>query len=181
MIAEVEAEVRLHVRNHALKKRRLELGLTQVELARRIKMFATAYSAIENLKRWPGAACRDVIADVLGSAEEDIFPPELERVCSPITFSRQEVIRQDAIEAFYEKNAVLLLPPAPDDVLMTMDIERMKEGLDPKDREVLERYNDGETLDEIGNILGVSRERVRQRRLRAIQHMQRSARKIEYA
>jgi transcriptional regulator with XRE-family HTH domain len=57
-----------------IKERRQELGISQVELARRARMASPNLSAIEcgRLAPWPKA--RKALAEVLGIPEAQLFP-----------------------------------------------------------------------------------------------------------
>ena len=63
-----------------IKERRLELGLSQVELARRVRMASPNLSAIEcgRLAPWPKA--RKALAEALGLPEAQLFPNGLDKI-----------------------------------------------------------------------------------------------------
>ena len=170
-MAKVEAELRLYTRNHALRSRRKELGLTQEYIAKAIGIHPLKYCYIENLKAWPDENRREDIAKVLGRSPDEMFPAELERIVRPKFMAHKEVVEAEKIEQFYLKHSQILLPAAPDQILVQMDLENLMSHLPEREREIVERYNDGETLDEIGFVIGLTRERVRQIRERALQRL----------
>ena len=167
-MAKVEAEVRLITRNIALRDRRKELGHTQRSLGESVGLPATMITEYETLKKWPGAPTQEKIAVALEWPIEALFPPELEAIVRPGTFRMRQVVEQQQIEAFYEKHTATLLPPAPDEVLQTIDLDRAKESLTDREREVVDRVFAGETLEVVADLLGLSRERIRQIKERAL-------------
>jgi transcriptional regulator with XRE-family HTH domain len=63
-----------------IKERRQELGLSQVELARRARMASPNLSAIECGKLAPWPKARKALAEVLGLPETDLFPDGQDKV-----------------------------------------------------------------------------------------------------
>jgi len=172
------AEIRL--KNNRLVTRRLALGLTLKEVARRSRVCVTDLCRMENLRYDPlranGESWR---APVLRVAEfYDVDPAEL----FPSQISEVKTTR--VVAEFDKEELAVLAPewisalPSPEDVLLDSEklgwLQEVWNGdvLTARERDILERrYLKGETLREVGAALDLSVERVRQVENRALRRL----------
>lgn len=183
--------------NRALREARLAKGLTQKQLGalvkERIPEFGDqAIGHFETLRTFPNPSVQQVISDILMRPVSELFPPWLveirqERAIKEVPLaSLQALSRVDiaALEAFNRPTAELNVEETA--ILRTLgpSLTTVLEGLTGREHRVLVmRFGlDGQgtrTLEEIGHMLGVTRERIRAieaRALRKMRHPSRSRR-----
>jgi transcriptional regulator with XRE-family HTH domain len=170
-------ELELRLRNNELKSRRLQLGLSTTELAKKAGMQYGDYIRLENLKVTPyredgsprkGAALLCKFYRVL---PEDLFPPDVRAVSNPVQFVPVGV-----------DDMARLLGTAPDPETLALEEERRKglpaalSELSKREAEVVRRRFglDGEEpqlRSMIGAYFDVSPERIRQVEVRALRKL----------
>ncbi len=164
-------ELTLKLRNNQLRARRIELGLTMIECARRVSISYNLYCRYENLREspisnrahqlWKPTAER--IAAFFGVAPEVLFPAAVLAVEQPTVVAEIEGERLAALAAW---QSGMELPPAPDELLEErQEVEALSDALatlPPRERFVLQARADGKTLQALGEELKLSREHVRQ-------------------
>ena len=187
-----ELELTLRLRNNRLKQRRDALGMTQAALAAAAGVGVATYQELEGLRRSPqvqgafGGRWREValqLARFHCVEPEVLFPPSVLKVETPVA-SRK--VDGDDLSPLLTQHQQRLLE-APD---VAHDREELREQvafalsrLSPREAQVLRlRFGlDGDgarTFDEIGAVLEVGKERVRQieaKALRTLRHPKRCA------
>ena len=184
-----EIELTVRVRNNRLKERREALGMTQGEFAAAAQVSLTAYRELEALRRSPllqGDHCwrwRDIalrLARFHCVEPEELFPPAVLGIKTPVASRR---INGDDIFPLLSAHQERLLegPEAEHDkselrVLMRHALN----SLPSRDAQVLRlRFGIGDgverTCEEVGVVLDVTRERVRQIESRAMRRLHRAA------
>jgi transcriptional regulator with XRE-family HTH domain len=186
-----EFELTMRLRNNLLKRRRLELGLSTHEMAKRIGINYSTYIGFEGLKRspvgylagrlnsagpsWTPSALK--IAAYYGCSPEELFPGAVLAVTKPEVAVEMSANEALAIAAHCAERSVPMLPDA---VLEAgEDMEEVDQALlSLTNRELLvlgKRYGlDGqpeERLSEVGKRIRLSRERTRQIECRALRKL----------
>ena len=169
--------------NAEIRNRRMDLGLSQAELARRIGMCRTSVSRAERLGIVsPKALIIQALAAYFG-VDALVLCPEWLPVLQgkPMTLDRQEDVTASMIAGAHRRAALpLAVPPSQEEDtdmhFLAEDVERALATLDDREAAVLRlRYGipDGpqHTLQEISDKVGVSSERVRQISSRAIKKL----------
>lgn len=176
--------------NIVLQNRREELGLKQGDLAREIGVSTARISQLESLKGIPSPELAEKIARVLGTREEEVFPPYLEAFIRPRSGSNKSSV--EIIPLFMVKTAELELAfqqDQPNSWVVdpaefcnrrerTEALKRALDTLTGRERDViLYRFAEGLTQRETGKIYEVTGERIRQieaKALRKLRHPSRS-------
>jgi transcriptional regulator with XRE-family HTH domain len=170
--------VTIKVRNGRILSRMRAKGIKSLpELAEKAGIGYSRLAAIVALKALPtgkrGAWVAGIenVAGVLGCDVEDLFTEA----------QRENVVERNSAEIYMDEPDVMAL--ASGDWERTQRIKMEANRLlgairRPRDREVIERRMAGETLEEIGEDLGVLRERVRQIEARAQRDMRWAAREL---
>ncbi len=179
--------------NNEVRKRRLEMGLTQSQLGEMIGKSSGVISHIETLKQYPDMDLANSLAECLGATVEELFPGwliEMKKVKTSVTTTHL------VTERLLDHPEVKLLPdPESIDIEETMtkvadhcwlkeSIAKVLDTLLPREKKVLEmRYGlkGGETMtyEQIGREFGVTRERVRQIERRALSKLRHPTRRKE--
>lgn len=159
--------VKVRVQNNRLVRAREELGLTQVEAARRMRLSKERLNSLENFRDpawgpfgWTPSALR--IAEFYGYSPEYLWPEEIAMVKR-----NAFVLEANATEAFALSGGEV---DETDMRALThqLDSAMTRAPLSARERGVLQLRSAGLCLDDAGAKLGgISRERVRQLELRA--------------
>ncbi len=180
----------LRVKNAYLVEAREKLNLNAKEAAEKIGISKGYYRQCEKMAVYPALETQKRICDFytgLGMPliEEDVFPPELRhtRISTKYTMTK-EIPRQFLISIDRVPPKQLSYTPNEefDTPTLEEEIEQILSTLTPKEAEVISLYfglgNDPEraTLDEIGEIFSLSRERVRQIKENALRRLRHSSR-----
>jgi RNA polymerase sigma factor (sigma-70 family) len=188
----IEAEIKL--RNANLRQRRLELGMTQKQVAEKCGVSVASISHIENLYITGTDELLKKIANVLNLEVEDIkikWPKDV-----PTSDSCTADINPDQLEAYriIQRNRALEMAKNPMEILMDKENsvrnERLMDVLNDlsfREREIIKmRYGIGsekwQTLREIGKKFNLCKARIREieaRALRKLQHPSFSNRIVE--
>ena len=166
-------ELELKLRNNALKSRRLQLGLSAPDLAKKVGMNYGAYIRLENLKQTPyledGSLRKSaaLLCKFYRVLAEDLFPPDVRAVVNPV----------QRIEVTVHDMALLLEENGPEAKLLEAEkqqrLSKSLAKLHPVESKILQRRFG---LDDdapqgrraIGTDIGLSGERVRQIELIAL-------------
>jgi len=192
--------------NNEVRKRRLVLGLTQIQLAELCGIGKGTLAHIETFRAYPSVERATKIAKVLGSTVNQLFPRWIE------TFKdkRTSIITEHLLtERMLDHPELKLLPAetgnieevetAIDKDILKSKLNSVLETLSLREKKVLvlrfgldeniteselKRLNggvqsshQGKTLEEVGNIFGVTRDRIRQienQALRKLRHPSRA-------
>lgn len=184
-----EFEITLKLRNNRMRGRRKELGLSvprAAEMAGIHFQLWWKYEALrlspfrhKNAKQvWKVSALS--VARVLGLAVDECFP---EAVCAVVAPEATRTIKAEELIAFSEfVSATALEEPKSAEQLLVLcqrssAVVRAREELSPRLRNVVElRFDDDLTLDQVGEHLGVTRERARQLEKKALSELERNLR-----
>ena len=164
-----EIEVKVTIRNNLIKERRLSEGLTQKELADRVGLNKCTISAIEGFRKI-GRIATHKLSNYFGCEPNELYPEYANRIKTA-----EVVFTTDYNELLIERADVKLL----DHKIDTRDfITKVLKELTPREEEVLRmRFFEEKTLDEIGKIFGVHRERIRQIEAGALRTLRRTVKK----
>jgi RNA polymerase sigma factor (sigma-70 family) len=183
-----ELELTVSVKNNRLKERRLEMKLSQAEVAKRIGIGASNYSRLEGLRMSPFSkdinnrywtSTAQKISDFFSVPEEELFPEMVTRITAPV--SVKKVDSADICSLLSVRDVASRLLPS--DVIeqqeLTGLLDNAMQKLSPRERLVIARRlglngEEALTLKKVGKTLGLSQERVR-----VIETM--AMRKIRYA
>lgn len=183
-----ELEVEIRLRNNRLKERRLRVGLTQKQLAKKVGISVGVYCHLESMSKNvdKSGICRgspitseggwtktvEKLAEYYEVPPEELFPNAV------ITARCNKVVRKyDGEEInLLSGNQMDLLPSSIDQQERRESINYLKylmenSDLTQRQKEVLDHRMDGKTLKEVGDIYDVSRERIRQLELEAMAKM----------
>ena len=180
-----KVRLELRVKNAELIRAREEIGWTQTEAAQKIGISQTALGSYETLRAYPGEEIQDKICEFYGLAKEEIFPEELRYVATinqPKKFITEKYIPKEKLISLTNVNKKLLphytieeeiskkeLPALIDKTLIELLTPRQSEIV--KLRFGMERSHP-HTLEEIANMLRITRERVRNIEMKAMRTLQ---------
>jgi RNA polymerase sigma factor (sigma-70 family) len=162
--------VKHQIFNNEVRKRRLERGLTQKQLGKICGRSNGFIGHIETLRTYPSLEDAEMIATALGSTVRELFPKWI----NEFKKYRNSVVTEHIITERLLENPDLLSLPDPEDMedkvnneILKDDIDKALGRLSEREKKVMElrfglRGGSPKHLDEVGAILGVSRERVRQ-------------------
>lgn len=158
----IKVRVSVQMRNEAMLRAREAAGLTQAALAELCDCSSQVIGYIEqfNFKHGSSEQIADRIAGVLDIDRDDVMPPEMRGKWIPANMTT-------VVEADQERM-----------VQIAEDTRRMISLLPKQRRKVIElRYgigdeSGGHSLGEVGRMIGVTRERVRQIEAAALRQMQ---------
>lgn len=165
-------ELTLRLRNNQLKSRRLALGLTHRKLAELAGISHQAYMQLETMHRSPlcgSGAWRKIsrrLAEFYKVTPEELFPNAVLAVTKPVVvreLDTSEIVDLLCLDA-PESDPELLLEKQE-------ELEDLHEAICklPENQQVVMRMRmSGDTLEEIGQVLGKNRETVRQAEASAI-------------
>jgi len=167
--------------NAELRKRRLEMGLTQEELGILCGLGKSTISHIEGFRNWPNDEQKRAISKYLGVQEKTIFPEWMEQFkVKRSSFSTEHIITERLLPNIIK---TLSIPSQIDDTEEKIDRQFMKEAvkdilgsLSDRERKVVEmRFGLDEkgerTMEEVGKQFGVGRERIRQIEAKALRKL----------
>jgi len=153
--------VKIHFHNARLRSARGALGMRQGDVAEASGIPQKRYSAIETFRVAPTDQEIAALAAVLQKPTDWLFPPEI----MDFDQSPYRVVPLDAV----------LDLPADDPLHLPMKeglFEYLEARLAPRELEVLKmRFCEGMTLEQVGDVYGVTRERIRQIEARAIGYL----------
>jgi len=182
-------EITLRVRNNLIKGRRTRMGLSAKDAARKIGVSYTSYVQYEAMSlapyrkdgQWRESALK--LVSFFCCRPEELWPEEVLAVQKNTVVATVDSDRMLALSGYYPEQR---LPPSPDEAVSAIElgdaVAVSLDTLNPRERTMLRlRFGlDGEaplTLDEAGEVIGVSRERARQveaKALRKLRHPSRS-------
>lgn len=171
--------VKMQAFNWRLWQARREMGLTQAHLGLLTGMPALRLSNIETLKSRPTAEEQDEIASALDVAVTEMFPPEVLDLYGPaastVRFAVPAARLRELRDAGRAADPALLVSGLPEQV---DDVVGM---LSAREQEVIRRRfglagGDQQTLEAVGKVLEVDRERVRQIEAKALRHLRHPSR-----
>lgn len=184
--------IRHQMFNNEVRKRRLELGLTQEQLAIRIGSNKSLLSQIETFKRYPSETEATLLSNILGSDKTKLFPEwlrELRGVRSVVTehLVTERLLDHPEINYLPGENGIEQFEDTLREQEQTQRIEKLREALDTiseKEQRVLKlRYGleDGKerTLTEVGEVLGISGSRIRQIEQKAFRRLKHPSRHLK--
>jgi RNA polymerase sigma factor (sigma-70 family) len=176
-----EFELTIRLRNNCLKARRLAMGLSAPALARKVGINYGLYVKLEGLRCSPLSRRADQtwlpsvlkLATFYGESPETLFPDAVLLVAQP---EKVVALEADHVMALAGWQAEQALPPTPEECCQQMERTRAVrdalEHLPTRERGILERrFTGDETLEGIGKTLGLSRDRVRQLEVRALERL----------
>lgn len=157
------------------------LNWTQAELARRSGVHQTTISNVLNLKFRPGREQATAIQEALAEAGEfldilELWPESFTGL--GVGSSKEETADVPLVRLVGCREAMQIAAPAPryDLEELEQDLERSFRCLGSSHRRVLKkRFYEGQTLQETGRALGITRERVRQIELSALRRLRHPA------
>ncbi len=175
--------------NYPLKEARLKQGYTQEQLGRMVGIHTTAITAYEKLRAMPSQEIAEKLAEILHRDVNELFPEKLRDYMKQIRKGR----KKDKSET--PQHSIPLSPdlessledPSPFtnlEVILGISEEELRkkrddilQGLSYREREIIKlRYGLGDgysyTLEEVGHIFKVTRERIRQVEAKAIRKLQ---------
>lgn len=170
-------EIQVRVKNNRMKQRRLELGMTQAQLALACGLDEQRYGALENMKispvlrrtgEWTKRAL--AVASFHGVSPDDLWPEEVLRV--ERSFFEAKVDVDQITSLGMDTGSHLLLADGRDVSLLARHLERLT---DRERRIVEDRFGlngkKAKTLLEAGAGVGLSPERVRQIEAKALRKL----------
>lgn len=187
--------LRLITHNARLVDTRKELGITQRVMAQRVSVSQDRLRCIETLRAIPTEEEIVKIAYTLEKPTDYLFPESLLSAVEAGVFSRRKVeltapqvislTNTQRLRLAYDGETTMIEEVSR--TLLAEEINKVLETLKPREQLVLRlRFGlDGmpKTLEEVGRVLGVQRERVRQievKALRKLRHPARSRRLKDY-
>ncbi len=169
-----ELEVTIRVRNNLLKERRLQLGLSQMKLAKKIGVSYHNYLRLETMKLGPCKKSGEIRMPVIKLLKfynvglGELFSPTILAVEQPTAVRKLDASDMQPLlsshqERLLETNAGVEYDRAE----LREQIREALTGLSSKEADVLRRrfgFDSGEeqTLAEVGKVYGVSRTRIGQ-------------------
>lgn len=173
-----DLELTVRVRNNRLKERRIELGLSQPELASKARVSVNVYRNLEALRIQPrdriGSWSRTALAlsAFHGVDVEELFPPVTMSVANPVVTRR--ISGEDLLELATAWTPNLL--EGPDSSVERAERLEMVEGamgvLAQREVDVLKmRFAEDMTLRQVGKRIGTCANRARQIEARAIRKL----------
>lgn len=168
---------KLSIINGGLRLRRLDRGLLQCELAKKVGCKGSAISHIETLRQRPSDALRDRLAKYFDCSPQDIWPDWLTAYRKGL---KTEAYQQVEETSFSQLSANLVesltMPDTPqlefDQQMLSEEIEALLAQLSLRERKIIRgRFGmDGRRLmlKELGSVYGITKDRVRQIELRAL-------------
>ena len=179
---EFQLRYKLTIKNHELEKARAARGLKQDEVAQKVGISGAFYSQIECCRSYPTEHIRVLISSFFKMPVKKLFPEWLEIYSQKWnTVEKSKIVPVSMIPI--SSPEALFLPSgddtemvrSADNAFMKVQIEKtMNEVLAPKERTVVELRNKGENLEEVGKVIGVTRERVRQIEAKAHEKLRQS-------
>ena len=175
--------------NYYLKEARLKEGYTQKQLGRIIGVHTTAITAYERLRAMPSPEIAEKLAEVLHKSANELFPEKLRAYMRQIRKERKKD-NEETHPHFIPLSLGLessLEDPSPfTDLCAVLGISEEElrqrtddilQGLTYIEREIIKlRYGLGDgysyTLEEVGHIFKVTRERIRQIEAKAVRKLQ---------
>lgn len=180
-----DIELTIRLKNNQLKQRRMQLGLTQKNMANFIGIGHAVYGALENLRypvkdrdgEWTSAVKK--IADFFDTEPSILFPEWLDLVQEPVVTKLMDYEKLHALAMHASERKTL--EEVVDHNLLADKITEALDTLKPRDQSVVSRYfgigTSRMTLEEIAKEDGVTRERIRQilsHALRGLRHPSRA-------
>lgn len=175
-------EVRL--KNAELARARESLGLTIKKAAEIIGIGYHTLCAIENLKCYPSEKIQQKVCDFYRNngyfmLREDIFPEQLSNVRARKMIAEKEIPKENLVSLSYVNKKLLPVYDSKEELdskLLGEEIKKSVETLTKREAKVIKlRFglDDREplTLEEVGKIVGINRERVRQIEARALRNL----------
>ena len=169
---------KIKAKNGILQRFIEEREWSQADFGRAIGAFPSDVGRWFNMKVAPGPKYMKRICRLVGRLEEDIFPDELrgkkfQKLKKEATYYHDSEI---PLEPGFEQKALNAVNENPEEFLLRDEkLKGLKEALEtltPREECVLEcRYLDEKTLEETGEILGVSVERIRQIEAKALRRL----------
>ena len=167
--------------NNEVRKRRIELGLTQLQLGQLVEMGSQTIGHIESFKKYPTRDEGERIAEALGTTPQQLFPQWLELFKPKRTTFTTEHQADERILAY--TNSPMMITDGMENFECTLE----KEIIGKKIHEVLNTITDREkkilslrfglegdtpmTLEEVGAMFGVTRERIREIEAKALRKL----------
>lgn len=157
-------------KNYELEERRVKLGYSQSDFAEIIGVNVNTYQKIEQMKQKPTEDQAMSIAIELDAPRKTLFPDGYEKIVNIFNTNFERIA--DFTPPLLENDEKILLEASSTKSI----IEDALTCLPPKERKVIElRYGindkDPKTFEEVGNAIGVTRERVRQIEAKAMDRM----------
>jgi transcriptional regulator with XRE-family HTH domain len=171
--------IQIKVRNARLLRAIRAKAGTAAEFARLSGVSQTALSALLTMRLSPlkangeWSATVQRICEWLGAMPEDIWPAHMERV----------LLKRAETEIELTSEQVLSITDGADNSLEQRELLARwvsKANIVPRDLEVLMMRNNGLTLEEVAQAVGTTRERIRQREMRAQRRIRDAARRDGY-
>lgn len=186
-------DIRLEARlkNAALVNARESLNLTPPQASQQIGISYGTYLAAEAMRAFPRPETQRKICDFYRSKgafllEEEVFPQELQKVKLLRKYIAQETIpREQLVSLSYVNRRMLPLVPSVEEKFVSLELTQVVDDvlstLTPKQKDVLRLIHgfegDPQTYLQIGEYLGVTRERVRQIEAKALMKLRHSSRR----
>ena len=178
----VSLEFRLGVTNLNLKKARLEKGLLQKDVAKKLGISNCSYGQYENCRSMPNKERAKKIARILGKPVSYLFPEWFEI----FTKKWKDTEKKKTVELNHEsldcKEVQMLetgedLEREADRSIIKDVVKNCVKDLSPREQKILEmRFGllDGvaQTLEEVGREFDVTRDRIRQIEAKALEKLQ---------
>lgn len=177
-----EFRFRLTIKNHEMEKRRLALKMRQVDLAKIVGISAHKINQIECMRQYPTYVEQEKIADALKTKIDIIFPGWIQAYSERWKAAEKDkIVKMNSVAL--NNPEVLALPdeiPLPEEnaqhVLESKIIEDILKDLTERERAIIElRFGLGgeapATLEDTAQVLGVTRERIRQIEAKALMKM----------
>lgn len=174
----------LRLKNARLVETREELGMTQKAFAEHVGIQHGQYNGYETLRLYPTRKHRKLLAEICGLDEGELFPPELKE------YAKKKESRLLVSTAVVEPSRLLGMNrrevralPAPADIEKELsskelkgDIEWLLSTLKEREAKIIRLSfglgdQESMTQEEIGSLLGISSERVRQIREKALERL----------
>ena len=188
-MSKIEAELKLITRNVNLAHCRKRKGWSQERLARECGISPPYYNRVELLVMWPGEKIRKKICEVLGVSHDALFDRDMEMVVRLKAGKSTKLVNtMDAMDMVdrlldWEEHPLIVESTQHEEIEARDLREKLGEallGLDDRERIIVGHRHAGESLENIGHIVDVSKERARQIYNKAILKLQKSRGLREY-
>ena len=188
---DVRVEATIRTRNAHLYYARIKEGLNQTQAAEFCGITQSRWSAFELMTSWPTIEVQKQIAEAFGCDRSELFPEEM-RETAGFTIRNFRDVDIMEFQELRGKMPLLIADDNPQEDAERSELEKdMLEALKrltPRERFVVDNHedmslanSDGMTLDELGEHLLLTKERVRQIREKAYWKLRRVPKLREHA
>ena len=171
--------VTMRVQNNALYSRRVEEGLSQENLAKRVGITLAAYGSLEGMREQPLMLCGDIrpaakkLMEYYECEFEDLWPQVVRQVTTPVAVREMDA---EQLALLLPQHETPLLPSPAELYDKKEDLDRITEAmktLSDRDQDILQSYYLQDASDaDLGKKYDISHSRIAQIRASAVRKVQ---------